>query len=171
MLKMNLIRKLVCAFVITIALGAGHAASADPIGPGFDLFTTLPGTFAIIPGIGTVNFMAGPPVIPGTNTDTIVQRLQGINPFPVGGMGTIEIVLRELSLQSVAPVNIGGTFFDVFVSELPNQALGSMTVFHTTVGGGTYNSTLPVDALLTFMPVGGGMSFSVTFSHTFTATG
>lgn len=164
MLKVNLIRRLVCVFVVTIALGVGHTASADPIGPGFDLFTTVPGTFANIPGIGVVFFMGGQPLIPETNTDTIVERLQGIDPFPVGGMGTIDIILRELSLQSVAPVNVGGTFFDVFVTELPDQTLGSMTVFHTTDGGGTFTSTLPINALLTFVPVGGGESFTATFS-------
>ena len=171
MLRINLIRRLVCAFVVTIALGVGHTASADPIGPGFDLFATLPGTFAIIPGIGPVPFMGGPPLVPETNVDTIVQRLQGINPFPVGGMGTIPIVLRELSLQSVAPVNFGGTLFNVFATALPAQTSGSMTIFHSTVEGGTYNSTLPVDALLTFTPVGGGTSFSMNFSTTLISVG
>jgi PEP-CTERM motif len=169
MLKGTLIRRLVCAFAITIALGVGHTAMADPITPGFDLFATQPGTFANIPGIGMVFFMGGPPVIAETNVDTIVERLQGIDPFPVGGTGTISIILRELSLQSVAPVNIGGTFFDIFVTELPDQALGSMTVVHSTPDGGVFSSTLPVNALLTFMPVGGGASFSMTFAATLNA--
>lgn len=169
MLRINLIRRLVCAFLFTIVLGVGHAVSADPIGPGFDLFATVPGTFADIPGIGIVMFMGGPPLLPETNVDTIVQRLQGINPFPVGGVGTIPIVLRELSLQSVAPVNIGGTLFNVFATALPAQTSGTMTVFHTTVEGGTFNSILPVDALLTFMPVGEGMSFTAMFSMTLTS--
>jgi PEP-CTERM motif len=163
---LKIIRRLVCALVVTIALGVGHTAMADPIGPGFDLFATQPRTFAIIPGIGTVFFMAGQPVIPGTNTDTIVERLQGIDPFPVGGMGTIPIILRELSLQSVAPVNVDGTFFNVFATAAPSQTVGSITIFHSTVEGGTFTSTLPVNALLTFMPIGGGMSFSTPFSTT-----
>ncbi len=166
MLKLNLMRRLVCAFVVTIALGAVHTAMADPIGPGFDLFTTQPGTFANIPGIGIVAFMGGPPVIPGTNVDTVVERLQGIDPFPVGASGTISIILRELSLQSVGPVNIGGTFFTVFATALAPQALGSMTIFHTTVDGGIFTSTLPVNALLTFTPVAGGTSFTAPFATT-----
>lgn len=169
MLYRNLIRRLVCAFVVTIALGAAHTASADPIGPGFDLFNTRPGTFHILPGIGMVFFTGGPPVIPGTNTDTIVERLQGIDPFDVGDMGTIDIILRELSLESVAPVNIGGTFFNISAIAAPIQSLGSMTIFHSTVDGGAFTSTLPVDVVLTFMPVGGGMSFSTTFSTVLTS--
>ena len=164
MLRINLLRRLVYAFVITVALGVGQTASADPIGPGFDLFATQPGTFANLPGIGMVFLMGGTPLTPGTNVDTIVERLQGIDPFPVGGTGTISIILRDLSLQSVAPVNIGGTFFNVVVTELPVQALGTMTIFHSTVDGGVFTSTLPIDALLTFTPVGGGMSFSMNFS-------
>jgi hypothetical protein len=170
MISVNLIRKLVCAFVVTIALGAGQTAMADPILPGFDLFTTRPGTFANIPGIGVVLFMAGPPVVPETNTDTIVERLQGIDPFPVGGIGTISIILRELSLQSVAPVNIGGTFFNVFATELPTQSLGTMTVVHSAVDGGVFTSMLPVDALLTFVPVAEGMPFTANFSTILTSS-
>ena len=169
MLKVNSIRRLVYAFVITIALGLCHTASADPILPGFDLFATQPGTFANIPGIGVVFFMGGQPLIPGTNVDTIVERLQGIDPLPVGGMGTISIILRDLSLQSVAPVNIGGTFFDVFVTDLPQQALGTMTVIHTNAAGGIFTSSLPIEALLTFTPVGGGDSFTTIFSTTLMA--
>src|SRR5215204_1599926 len=140
MLKINLIQRLLCTLVVTIVLGVGHTASADPIGPGFDLFSTGPGSFANIEGIGMVFLMSGPPLIPGTNVDTIVERLQGIDPFPVGGMGTIPIVLRELSLQSAAPVNIGGIFFDVLVTESPDQTNGTMTVFHSAVNGGVFTS-------------------------------
>ena len=170
MLKVNFIRRLVWAFVVTIALGVGHTASADPIGPGFDLFTTLPGSFANIPGIGVVAFVAGPPVIPGTNVDTIVERLQGINPFPVGATGTIPIILRELSLQSAAPVNVGGIFFNVVVTEAPNQALGSMTVVHSIADGGIFTSTLPINAVLTFTQVGGGLTFTQDFFTILTAS-
>jgi len=169
MLKVNLIRRLLWAFVITIALGVANTASADPILPGFDLFHTLPGTFHILPGIGFVPFMGGAPLIPGTNTDTNVRRLQGIDPIPVGGVGTIEIILRELSLQSVAPVNIGGTFFDISAVAAPMQDLGSMTIIRSTVDGGLFISTLPVSVLLTFTPVGGGMPFITTFSTILTS--
>jgi hypothetical protein len=167
MSKVNLIRRLACISLVTIALGAANTALADPILPGFDLFATEPGTFADIPNIGRVLFMGGQPLIPGTNVDTIVERLQGIDPFPFpDGTGTIPIILRGLSLQSVAPVNIGGTFFDVFATAALTQTPGSMTVFHTAVDGGIFISTLPINAVLTFTPVGGGASFTTTFSTT-----
>lgn len=168
MLKVSLIRRLLCAFVVTIALGSGHSALADPILPGFDLFTTQPGTFANIMGIPV--FFRGTPVVPGTTADTVVERLQGIDPFPIGGMGTIDIVLRQLSLQSIAPVNINGTFFDVFATATPNQDLGTMTIFHSTPTGGTFNSILPVNALLTLIPVGGGAPITMNFSTTLRAS-
>lgn len=170
MSNLNLIRRLVCALVITIALGAATTASADPILPGFDLFNTTPASFHIIPGIGQIFFKGGPPLVPGTNVDTIVQRLDRIDPFPVGGMGTIPIVLRDLSLQSVAPVNINGTFFDILATALPAQTAGTMTVFHNNANGGTFTSMLPVDVLLTFMQVGGGVTFSMTFTTKLTST-
>ena len=169
MLKINLIRRLLWAFVITIALGVANTASADPILPGFDLFHTRPGTFHIIPGIGFVSFMGGTPLIDGTNTDTIVERLGGIDPLPLNGTGMIDIVLRELSLQSVAPVNIGGMFFDISAIAAPMQALGSMTIVHSSVDGGVFISTLPVSVILTFTPVGGGLPFITTFSTILTS--
>ena len=171
LLRATLLKKLFCASILAIAFGVGHTAVADPILPGFDLFHTLPGTFAIT-GIGPINFL-GVPINPATlgNTDTIVQRLQGINPFnPPSGVGTIQIQLVGLSLQSAAPVNIGGNFFDVTAMALATQSLGSMTVSHTDISGGFFTATLPVDALLTFTQVGGGASFTMPFSAVFQST-
>ena len=170
MLKVSLMRRLVCVFAITIALGAAKTASADPILPGFDLFNTRPGTFHIIPGVGMVAFTGGPPIVLGTNTDTIVQRLQGVGTLPIDGIATIEIVLKELSLQSTAPVNINGTFFNLVATALPDQALGSMTIVQDDVNGGRFTSTLPVGVLLTFMPVEGGMPFSMNFTTVLMST-
>lgn len=148
-------RLLVCAFTVGIWFGVSQTAKADPIDPGFDLFRTISGTFFTLPGIGPVTFEAGPSVL-GTSVDTIVERLQGIDPFDApGGVGTVDIVLRELSLKSVSPVNIPGMgSFDVFVTEAPNQDLGSMTISHSNASGGTFESTLPVRATLSFTPQG-----------------
>jgi hypothetical protein len=166
--RATLIKKLFCASILVIAFGVGHTAVADPIAAGYDLLHTLPGTFAMT-SLGQINFMGvsiSPPNL--GNTDTIVHRLLGINPFnPPGDVATIPIQLVALSLQSVAPVNIGGTFFDVTAAALGIQPLGTMTVYHTTPDGGYFTSSLPVNALLTFTQVGGGVTFSMPFSAVF----
>ena len=154
------------AVMVALACGFNVPAQASPIGPGFDLFSTTPGTaFVPIPGNGDVPLHGVP--IPGlNNTDTIVQRMQGIDPFPVGGMGTIDIELVALSLMSNAPVNIGGSFFDVFVTinalGLPGMhpmslnlppSLGMMTVRHENAGGGTFDSFFDVFTEVDLMPI------------------
>lgn len=135
-----------------LSLGAGPA-QADGIGPGFDLFTTAPGTTVFIPNIGNVQFV-GKPVGPG-NTDTIVRRTSGISPFdPPNGTGTIPIELVALQLHSVQPVQIGSSFFDVFVTLQPNTiSTGQMTVNHENVGGGTFDSFFDVFFDITFTDV------------------
>lgn len=143
---------LLLAAAMSIGAGAG-AARADSIGPGFDLFATAPGTTVFIPGIGNVQLM-GKPVGP-FNTDTIVQRKSGINPLNAGDTGTIPIELVALSLTSAHPIQIGNSFFDVFVTLQPNTISGGqMTINHTTSGGGTFDSFFDVFFEITFVEVG-----------------
>jgi hypothetical protein len=163
---------LACALVLT----CGASVRADPIGPGFDLFQTDPGTQVTFPGIGVVNLMGVP--IGGAlgNTDTIVERLTGINPFPVGGTGMVPIQLFALQLRSTAPVNIGGSFFDVFVQggTLFNQPenIGTLTAVHSVVAGGTFASMLPVIANVTFTNVNNpDITFVQLFSDTLAGGG
>src|SRR5689334_21159154 len=95
--------------ILTLILASGLSSSAlaDPILPGYDLFRTPPGT-AVVPVFGGIPLQGVP--IPGLgNTDTIVQRLQGITVFP----DTIQTEIIALSLTSITPINISGTFFDV----------------------------------------------------------
>lgn len=146
-------------------------AFASPISPGYDLFKTDSGAFVNVPGIGLVP-LKGKPIDPGSPlgiTDTIVQRIQGITPFDVGDSGTVPIELVALSMMSVNPVSIGGGVFDMFVtvdkndqfgSKLPQldalpPSMGSMTIFHSTGGGGTFDSFLGVYADLLFTLPGG----------------
>src|SRR5207249_914370 len=119
-----------------------------------DYLTTLPGTFfdfPNIPGFGDpppVN-LRGRPLGPGNlppagyptalgNTDTIVQR-QANASLPVQDTGTpssatIPIQMVALSLESVNPLSIGGSFFDVFVHLNPAlPSTGSMTIVHDFV--------------------------------------
>src|SRR5205823_4781309 len=122
--------------------GSANPAWADPIGVGTDEFHTLPGTFAILPaelGGGRLDLISRPLGFTGGDTDTIVQRLAGIDPLPVGGQGTIPIQIVALSLESVNPVPIGlSSFFDVFVSLAGPQAVGTMTIRHVNADGGTF---------------------------------
>ena len=93
------------------------------------------------------------------NTDTIVERTQGLNPFSVDDTGTVDIELVALSLKSIAPVDIGGTLFDIEILSgnlfgEPSNFLGSMTINHRDPNGGTFVSILPVSAKLIFTEVG-----------------
>jgi hypothetical protein len=142
-------------FGVAVA-GSANLAWATPIGTGLDEFHTLPGTFAIMPGVGRIDLMSRPLDPNRGDTDTIVQRLDPLPNLDVGGEGTTRIQITALSLESVSPVNIGGSFFDVFVSLDPavTQEEGLMTVRHENPDGGTFDAILPVDALLTFTEVG-----------------
>src|SRR3981189_3533784 len=109
--------------MVLLVLGLSMAASAADIDPtvpsvalGSDYFATQPGThFNFGGGIGNVNFL-GLPIGP-FNTDTIVQRKADA----VLGGAAIPIQLVGLSLKSAAPVNVGGSFFDVFHHTRPGQ--------------------------------------------------
>jgi PEP-CTERM motif len=113
-------------------------AWAGTVVMGSDYFATAPGSAFNFGGtIGVVNFM-GNPTGPG-NTDTIVQRQSDA----VINGDAIKIQLVQLSMESVAPVNIGGSFFDVFVTLDPAELgrdIGSMSIMGDTTGG-TFNSS------------------------------
>jgi len=100
-------------------------------------------------------------------TDTIVRRLTDAGPtFPA----TVQIEIVELSLRSVQPITVsyfGGASFETWdvIAEVhidaatgnvdPPQTAGTMTIRHEHADGGTFDSTLPVVANLTFVQVGG----------------
>ena len=112
---------------------------------GSDYLQTQPGSSFDFGGfIGVVNF-TGLPIGPGL-TDTIVQRQQNAYLDPDGTAAPIPIQLVALSLESTAPVNVGGSFFDVFVTLDPSDAsTGTMTISANAAGtGGTFTSTLDV---------------------------
>lgn len=100
------------------ALSTGPA-SATPIGPGFDLFESVQGTQVAVPGVGIVP-LRGLAFGPGS-TDTIVLRKSGIDPFPVGGSGSVPIEIVALSLVSVNPISVASNFFDLHI--LVNQPI------------------------------------------------
>ena len=152
------------AAIVGILLSAAAAATATPIDPGNDLFATLPGTFVDLGGpIGVVPLM-GNPFGPG-DTDTVVKRLTGTSPtFGVGDTETIDIELVALSLRSVAPVDIGGTLFDldIFSGALagePANPLGQMTINHSDPNGGTFiTNFLPINYRAIFTEDGNSLN-------------
>jgi len=141
--------------------------------PGFDLFVTVPGTEidlgSIIPGAGIVP-LEGVPFLP--DTDTIVER-SGLSCCEnLGDSGIVDIELVALSLRSIDPIDIGGSLFDleIFAGDrfgIP-QPHGEMTINRDNPDGGSFSSTLPVDAKLIFTQVGNpGNSFESEFSDVF----
>jgi hypothetical protein len=181
--KFSLTLMLACAVLLALAVGAGNAL-ADPIGPGFDLFVTdSTTTFA---NLGTV---ANPLIVPlrgvqlgtvmGVNlwdTDTVVQRLQGIDPLPVGGSGMVQIQLRAVMLTSIEPVAIGGGLYNVRVLGgdllgITTSPLGTMTVVHSDPNGGTFAAILPVTTEVFFDPITGPTINPVMRTDEFTSNG
>ncbi len=139
-------------FAAMIVLGSGRAALADTVALGSDYFQTQAGTaFDFGAPIGVVNFI-GLPIGPGL-TDTIVQRQADatIN------VGAIPIQLVGLSLQSTAPVNVGGNLYDVRVALDPANLAkdtGKMAI-NGSLAGGTFDSSFDVFFAAHFAPVGG----------------
>jgi hypothetical protein len=127
---------------------------------------------------GPIIAVFGPGVL---NTDTIVERKQGLDPLDSpNGAGAVEIELVALSLVSVDPVDFGGRLFDVrvlsgqLIGGLPSP-LGQMTINHDSLGGGTFSSTLPVSAEIIATEVGNPanelvFSFEDTFQTTLSET-
>jgi len=161
----------VAFFAIVLMLGLPGVTHASTILLGSDYFQTVSGTFFTFPGIGPVQFQGGPPVGPG-NTDTIVQRQADATAIPGGPPALpIPIQIESLSLKSIAPVNVGGSFFDVFVDLAGTQSKGTMTISENASStGGTFNSFLPVNFDAMFKPVGGGTGFMIPGSTTLTGT-
>jgi hypothetical protein len=153
---------------VEIVLAADVEPTFNAVALGTDYFQTQPGTFFNFGGtIGTVNFL-GLPIRPG-NTDTIVRRMADA---PIGGP-SIPIQIVALSLKSTAPVNIGGSFFDVFVTLDPanlQNDTGAMTVTGS-LGGGTFSSTLNVFFDAHFQPLVGNSFFDVFTSISLSNSG
>jgi hypothetical protein len=153
-------RKLI--ITLAIVLGMGGVAWADAIDPGFDLFHTPAFTFPFDAPLGPVE-LVGLPIEGGLsplgNTDTIIERLTGL---PADATGLIDIQMFALSLVSTSPVNVMGSFFDVFVDLNPSiPSTGVINVLTHGVGGGTFSSELTVFALVHLLDPVTGVEDSV----------
>jgi hypothetical protein len=159
------------SFISTFLVGTflvSHAALASSILLGSDYLTTVADTFFDFPGIGPVP-LEGRPIGPG-NTDTIVQRQADAILPALGSSDMIPIEMVALSLQSTRPVNIDGSFFDVFVHLTPGtNSTGEMTINHefadngTPAPEGTFTSFFDIFFTVELTPTGGGAPVSQNF--------
>src|ERR1019366_3898194 len=88
-------------------------------------------------------------------TDTIVHRKQDVTIKSVGGSGTTEIELVQLSLRSCRPIEVhvgrGVQRWDVQVSVSRSKpSAGSMTITQTSEHGGQFASELVIWPLFRF---------------------
>ena len=158
-------------------LGVPESADAANVRLGSDYVQTPAGNTSFNFGgpIDTVDFQGRP--IPGLGlVDTIIERKQDValvEGTAIPGMTPIEIV--ALSLESVAPVEVNGFDYDVFVTLDPNNpSTGNMTIRHENLDSdpiqGTWDSVFDLNALALFTPLNGGPSIpNETISKTFLA--
>lgn len=145
---------------------------------GYDLFQTGSGASVDLSsmGLGVVNLQGVPLTVPNNNvgnTDTIMYRSQD---FPANG-GTVPVTVWALSMKSVSPVTYSGQSADVWVtinnsggaissSSLPqpdalSPSTGSITNYPSSSGGGgTFDSSITVNADIIFVKTGGSPSDS-----------
>ena len=159
------LRSLAVAAGFSVALVG--AAEATTFGPGFDLFSTTPGSFVdlTLPTGGVVGVvpLEGNPITGLGNTDTIVERLNGSGvPFaPSADAVVIDIELVALSLKSADPIDINGTLFDMFIFSgdlmgQPSNPVGTMQVDHSESNGGMFMLLdLVINYQVLFFEVGG----------------
>ena len=149
-----------------LVLAVSDTARATSILPGFDLWSTIPGSAPIgttvdLGPLGIVPLQGNP--LPGLgDADTIVERKAGLGPpfDPPADTDVIPIEIVALQLRSISPVDISGTLFDLDIISgsllgEPTNPIGQMTVTHDFANGGTFTvDLLPVDAKATFTEVG-----------------
>lgn len=146
---------------------------ANPVPPGTDYLATDDGTQFYMPGLGGMIALKGNPIglSPNTNQpyDTVVQRLETAHiDEPIGGplSDVVHTKMTALSLESVNPVYIGDSFFDVFVDLNPtSDSNGSMTIRHenkdSSYPTGTFDSFFDVYFDVYISPVGSGVMIQV----------
>jgi hypothetical protein len=114
---------LTCVCVSVLLIGGG-SASADPILPGFDLFSTPPGGASVDLGSGPIPLEGVPlPNMALGIADTIVARMDP-GP-PEGGTSTIDIELVALHLKSVGVGTFMGGDLHVTVDQSDRFVTGT----------------------------------------------
>lgn len=163
--------KLPLALTALAILLLGASISALAQNSGYDLFQTGSGTSVNLPNIGVVNLNGVPIQSSIGNTDTIIQRTQNVPP----GGGPVNVNVFALFMKSTAPVTFNGQSADVYVtinasggkistSVLPQpdslSASGGSINVNT---GGTFNSSITVNADIIFVKAGTSVTNSSNY--------
>lgn len=160
-------------FVISLLLGLSPVAADPMIERGIDAFNTpangrtfydfahnpIPAGFfceGSRPFTGRVE-LKGMPLATGApgqlrRADTVIERLDNAV-FDANGTAVTRIVIRALSMVSIAPIKTSCGSFHVYISLAGNQRMTKMTIHRTQKGGGVFQAPLKVNARLTFIPV------------------
>jgi len=131
---------LLCVLAIASQTVTRAAEIFEGVQAGTDWLVTLPGTFVVVNGT-TVPMMGNPPVAGGP--DTIVRRLSDmVIPDVINSSASTSTIMTLLALKSTAPVNFGGSFFDIYVNLDPGHTTtGSLFLTQTVSGEGTPEGT------------------------------
>jgi hypothetical protein len=159
--------------VVVMMTGFSGTVYADAIVPGTIYLATPPNpdaSFDFGPGIGLV-LMRGRPIGPG-DASFIWQFQTGGTLSGPGSSTSIPFVVTALSSENRAPVNIGGTPFDVvFRLDSQTTSVGILTITQNSANDfgplpeGTFSHTLELFFTADFTPVGGGPgAFRITSS-------
>jgi len=174
--------RLLALVVVAVALIAAPAQAAEPpIPPGTDYWSTISGQFDFwnnpIPadffGPGSAPFI-GPVQLGGNpfnfgsfgDADTLVERLDEVDPPPSPAETTVDIEILELNLKSIAPIEVqvgtSSTFWDVEVELDPTPVPpGELSITKTDANGGTFHTQFHVQPLFTFTKVGNPLDIRV----------
>jgi hypothetical protein len=140
-----MVRKIISSAVLlcVLAIACGtvtRAAEFEGVQAGTDWFVHLPGTFVVVNG--TTVPMMGNPAFPGGPSMIVRRLLDMVVADVVNSQASTSTMMTLLSLKSTAPVNFGGTFFDVYADLDPGHTTtGSLTFTQTVAGEGTPEGT------------------------------
>jgi hypothetical protein len=188
----------ICGPPIFFLFLCSAAANADIVTAGYDLQRTVSasqsfGNVPITGGffdpnsdvfVGTIA-LQGVPVtfslcggLDIGSTDTVIERLRDAIVPNIGDVDVIPIGLIALSLESVNPITVAYNkgqnpeLWNVRVTlSSIKPSLGSFTILHSTVDGGTFDCTLNVYETFTFERVIDGAQRSLLVSNNYSAKG
>jgi hypothetical protein len=137
---------------VTVGTSSYFPFSERPVPAGFFFDGSPPLTQNVHvqskPLVNYNGFFVGP-------TDTIIAQLEEAVLTGPGSSDTVAVQLAALSLQSIAPITVGSTQWDVEMGLSPTApTLGTMTITQTSQDGGVWEGTLDIFVAARFTEVG-----------------